>query len=90
MQATAPHAEAVLCPMQTAAAAPRITPGNKAQVVTVYAAILADIFVTAYTDTLRTTEVLAIILLLRCANHPCCPAASLCVDSADSLTVAVL
>jgi hypothetical protein len=43
----------------------RITVGNKAQVVVVYAAILADIFVTAYTDTLRTTEVLAIILLLR-------------------------
>lgn len=56
--------------MQTVPGNSRITPGNKAQVVVVYAAILADIFVTAYTDTLRTTEVLAIILLLRCAENP--------------------
>jgi hypothetical protein len=42
-----------------------ITVGNKAQLCVVYVAILADIFVTAYTDTLRTTDVLAIILLLR-------------------------
>lgn len=42
-----------------------ITLGNKAQVFVVYAAILADIFVTAYTDTLHTTDELAIILLLR-------------------------
>jgi len=42
-----------------------ISAGNKAQVCVVYFAILADIFVTAYTDTLRTTDVLAIILLLR-------------------------
>jgi hypothetical protein len=38
------------------------------QVCVLYAAILADIFVTAYTDTLHTTEVLTIILLLRCAG----------------------
>lgn len=42
-----------------------ITVGNKAQLCVVYVAILADIFVTAYTDTLRTTDELAIILLLR-------------------------
>lgn len=42
--------------------------GNKVQVYAVYVSILADIFVTAYTDTLHTTEVLAIILLLRYAR----------------------
>ena len=42
-----------------------ITVGNKVQFFVVYVAILADTFVTAYTDTLHTTDVLAIILLLR-------------------------
>lgn len=82
MQATAPHhPEAVLCQSQTVPGNARITPGNKAQVVVVYAAILADIFVTAYTDTLRTTEVLAIILLLRCSTPLDQQPALICVGS---------
>lgn len=42
-----------------------ITVSTKVQICVVYTAILADIFITAYTDTLRTTDELAIILLLR-------------------------
>lgn len=48
-----------------ATGAPTATTGNNvARVCVVYAAIIADIFVTAYTDPLQTTEVLTNILIL--------------------------
>jgi hypothetical protein len=52
--------------LQDAASSSGVSAGRKLQVAGLYAAILADIFVTAYTDTLRSTEELTIILLLRC------------------------
>ena len=42
-----------------------VSPGTKLQLCALWLAIITDIFVTAYTDTLHTTEVLTIILLLR-------------------------
>jgi hypothetical protein len=41
-----------------------ITRGNVIQAIVVYAAVVADIFVTAYTDPIQTSEVLTHMLLL--------------------------
>jgi hypothetical protein len=41
-----------------------ITRGNVIQASVVYAAVVADIFVTAYTDPIQTSEVLTHMLLL--------------------------
>ncbi len=50
--------------MQAAAAGSLVSRTNVVQACVVYAAVVADIFVTAYTDPLQTTDILTHLLLL--------------------------
>lgn len=67
--------------MQAAAKRGMISKGNVVQACVVYAAIVADVFVTAYTDPLQTTEVLTHMLLLGYVQNGLCS----CTAASDQI-----